>query len=233
MNSKKILCVIPARGGSKGIPHKNIKELNGKPLIYYSIDVAREIFEDEDICVTTDDQQIIDVVEKYGLTVPFIRPSFLATDQATTQDVLKHALNFYEQKGLSYDVLLLLQPTSPYRLKRHLEDAINLFTDNLDMVVSVRESSANPYYNLYEEDEFGYLHLSKGEDNFTRRQDAPKVWEYNGSIYVINTQSLKKSQMSEFFNKIKYLMEDIYSVDIDTSVDWMIAEELLKKLNNH
>ena len=231
MNDRKILCVIPARGGSKGIPYKNIKELNGKPLICYSIDVAREIFKDEDICVTTDDQQIIDVVEKYGLHIPFVRPSYLATDQATTQDVLKHALDFYEKKGLLYDAILLLQPTSPFRLKRHLEEAINMYTDNCDMVVSVKESSANPYYNLFEEDGFGHLHISKGKGNYTRRQDAPKVWEENGSIYVINSQSLKTLKISDFPRKIKYPMENIYSVDIDGSLDWAIAEELSKSIN--
>ena len=210
MDSKRILCVIPARGGSKGIPFKNIKKLNGKPLIMYTIDIARQIFADEDICVTTDDQQIIEVVENCGLHVPFVRPSYLATDQATTQDVLKHALDFYEIKGLLYDIVLLLQPTSPFRLKKHIEEAINMYIDDYDMVVSVKESLANPYYNLFEEDEYGHLHISKGKGNYTRRQDAPKVWEYNGSIYVINVQSLKRSPMSEFLYKIKYPMEDIY-----------------------
>ena len=229
MDNRKILCVIPARGGSKGIPYKNIKDLNGKPLITYTIDVARQIFNDEDICVTTDDQQIIDVVENYGLHLPFVRPHCLATDKATTQDVLKHALDFYQQKGLFYDIILLLQPTSPFRLKRHLEEAINLYTDNCDMVVSVKEASANPYYNLFEEDDSGYLYISKGEGNFTRRQDAPTVWEYNGSIYVINSKSLKTSMISDFSCKIKYPMENSYSVDIDTPLDWIIAEELLKK----
>ena len=229
MSNRKILCVIPARGGSKGIPHKNIKLLNGKPLIIYTIDIARQIFNDEDICVTTDDQQIIDVVEKYGLHVPFVRPFDLATDHATTQDVLRHALDFYEQKKQFYDVILLLQPTSPFRLKQHVEEAIKLYTDNCDMVVSVREASANPYYNLFEEDEFGYLHISKGKGNFTRRQDSPTVWEYNGSIYVINSKSLKTLMISDFSCKIKYLMENIYSMDIDDSLDWIIAEELLQK----
>jgi len=228
MNGRKILCVIPARGGSKGIPHKNIKELNGKPLIYYSIDVAREIFKDEDICVTTDDQQIIDVVEKYGLHVPFVRPSYLATDQATTRDVLKHALDFYEKKGLLYDIILLLQPTSPFRLKRHIEEAINLYTDNCDMVVSVKESSSNPYYNLFEEDDFGNLHISKGKGNYTRRQDVPKVWEYNGSIYVINAKALREMSMNDFTKKKKYCMTNIYSIDIDSSYEWIITENILK-----
>ncbi len=228
IDKKNILCVIPARGGSKGIPYKNIKELNGKPLITYSIDVARQLFSDENICVTTDDQQIIDVVENYGLHVPFVRPVHLATDRATSHDVLIHALEFYEQKGLVYDIILLLQPTSPFRLKRHLEEAMNLYTDSCDMVVSVKESSANPYYNLFEENAQGFLYISKGSGHYTRRQDTPTVWEYNGSIYVINSRSLKKCKMSEFLHKIKYPMDSIYSVDLDTSLDWMVAEELLK-----
>jgi N-acylneuraminate cytidylyltransferase len=229
MNDKKILCIIPARGGSKGLPGKNIKPLNGKPLIAYTIDIARQIFNDEDICVTTDDNKIIDVVENCGLQVPFVRPLHLATDQATSQDVLRHALDFYEQKEQFYDAILLLQPTSPFRLKRHLEEAIQLYTDNCDMVVSVKEASANPYYNLFEEDEFNYLHVSKGSGKFTRRQDAPIVWEYNGSIYVINAHSLKEYEISDFSCKIKYPMEDIYSIDIDTPLDWIIAEEILRK----
>jgi len=231
MKHNNILCVIPARGGSKGIPYKNIKELNGKPLIAYSIDIARQFFKDEDICVTTDDQQIIHTVEKHGLGVPFIRPAFLATDEASSQDVLKHALAFYEQKGKDYDTLLLLQPTSPFRLKRHLEEAMNLYNADCDMVVSVRESSANPYYNLFEENEFGFLQISKGNGGYTRRQDAPVVWEYNGSIYVINANSLKNSVIAAFSNVIKYPMEEMYSIDIDIPLDWVVAEELIKQ--NH
>ena len=229
MTEKKMLCIIPARGGSKGIPFKNIKELNGKPLILYSIDIARQIFNDDDICVSSDDQDIIDIVERFGLKVPFVRPQYLATDHASTQDVLIHALDFYEQKGQSYETLLLLQPTSPFRLSKHIEEAINLYRD-CDMVVSVKKASANPYFNLFEENELGFLHISKGDGAFTRRQDAPVVWEYNGSIYVINCKSLRQVKMSNFLRIIKYPMEPIYSIDIDNHLDWKIAEELIKIL---
>jgi CMP-N,N'-diacetyllegionaminic acid synthase len=229
MVNKNILCVIPARGGSKGIPYKNIKYLNGKPLILYTIDVARQLFKDEDICISTDDQKIIDVVDNYGFYVPFVRPSNLATDQATTQDVLIHALDHSENKNKYYDIVLLLQPTSPFRLKRHIEETINLYNEDCDMVVSVRQASANPYYNLFEEDELGYLHISKGNGEFTRRQDAPTVWEYNGSIYVINSTSLRKCAISKFTHIIKYPMEIEYSIDVDNQLDWIIAEEYLKR----
>lgn len=111
----EILYIIPARGGSKGIPRKNIKLLAGRPLICYSIDVARALTSDENICVSTDDNEIIRVVEEYGLKVPFKRPDYLATDTATTNDVLLHALEYYEAQGKQYDVIVLLQPTSPLR----------------------------------------------------------------------------------------------------------------------
>ena len=110
-----ILVVIPARGGSKGIPHKNIKKLNGKELITYSIDVARQLTSDDNICVSADDDNIIATVENYGLKVAFKRPIELATDSAGTNGVLLHALDFYENQGRTYDVIVLLQPTSPFR----------------------------------------------------------------------------------------------------------------------
>ena len=124
----KILVIIPARGGSKGIPHKNIKPLNGKPLIYYTIDCARAICDDADICVSTDDDEIIQVVEDYGLKVPFKRPAELATDTAGTYEVLLHALNYYEQQGRHYDVVMLLQNTSPFRAAEHVKEAITLYS---------------------------------------------------------------------------------------------------------
>src|SRR5690606_37282830 len=112
---KGYLVIIPARGGSKGLPGKNIKKLDGKPLLYYSIDVARKIFAEADICVSTDDENIIACVEQYPLGVPFRRPSELATDATGTYEVLKHAIGFYANKGIFYKYIVLLQPTSPFR----------------------------------------------------------------------------------------------------------------------
>lgn len=220
----KILVIIPARGGSKGIPHKNIKLLVGKPLIYYTIDVARQIVADEDICVSTDDQEIIQCVEVYGLKVPFIRPAELATDTAGTYEVLLHALNFYEQQGKQYDVVLLLQNTSPFRTAKQVKEALALYRYDIDMVVSVKECSANPYYCVFEENQDGYLNICKGDGNITRRQDAPKVYEYNGAIYVINPHSLKQMPLNKFLRRIKYVMDEQSSLDVDTMNDWRMAE---------
>lgn len=228
----RTLVIIPARGGSKGIPHKNIKPLAGKPLIEYTIDVARQVADDCDICVSTDDWDIINLVEKYGLKVPFVRPAHLATDTAGTYEVLLHALDFYESNGVFYDNILLLQNTSPFRKAGHVKEALALYNNDIDMVVSVTEVSANPYYNCFEEDENGYLHISKGDGSLTRRQDAPKCWEYNGAIYVINPESLKKMPLGKFTKRVKYVMDKIYSVDLDTPSDWIIAEAIIKTLNS-
>ena len=225
----RYLVVIPARGGSKGIPRKNIKPFDGKPLIYYTIDTARAVCDDEDICVSTDDAEIISVVEEYGLKVPFVRPAELATDTAGTYEVLLHALDFYEKKGNHYDALVLLQNTSPFRTAEHLKEALKLYTPDVDMVVSVKECAANPYYCVFEENGEGFLHVSKGDGTIYRRQDAPRVYEYNGAIYIINPESLKKQHMHQFKKRVKYVMDEMSSFDLDTMTDWKIAEMIKKE----
>lgn len=223
------LVIIPARGGSKGIPHKNIKILGEKPLICHSIDIARKLVPECNICVTTDDHEIIKVVEIYGLQVPFVRPDYLATDTMGTYDVLLHALKFYEDRGKRYDNIILLQCTSPFRRAEDVEGALKLYTPEIDMVVSVKETSANPYYNCFEEGPDGFLSISKGNGCYHRRQDAPKAWEYNGAIYIINPSSLKEKPMSSFTKVVKYVMDDIHSIDLDTMFDWKLAELVLKE----
>lgn len=226
----KTLYVIPARGGSKGIPHKNIRPLAGKPLIGYSVDVARQLADDTDICVTTDDPAITAVVEAMGLKVPFLRPAELATDKSGTYEVLLHALDFYEQRGIHYDCLVLLQPTSPLRTADDVRRAMALYSDDIDMVVTVKEAASNPYYNCYETDADGYLTISKGDGSFTRRQDAPKVWEYNGAVYVINTASLRRCPLGQFRRRRMSEMDAARSVDLDTELDWLVAEKMMESL---
>lgn len=222
------LVIIPARGGSKGIPNKNIKLLNNKPLIQYSIDVANSLQIEKTICVSTDSDKIKSTVQALGTTVPFIRPEHLATDTASSQDVLLHAITHYETQGKTFDAVLLLQPTSPFRTTEQVENAISLFNKNLDMVVSVKEAEANPYYNLFEENENQFLEPSK-KGHFTRRQDCPKVWEYNGAIYVINIEALKSKKMSEFKHIKKYEMDALTSTDIDNPIDWKWSEFILNQ----
>lgn len=225
----KSLFLITARGGSKGIPHKNIKPLNGKPLIYYTIDVARLFADDEDICVSTDGDDIIKTVEDYGMYVPFKRPDELASDTAGSYEVILHAVKFYEDKGIYYDNVVLLQPTSPFRTKEDVEGCIANYDDMCDMVVSVKSASANPYYDIFEEDSRGHLVISKGDGKITRRQETPKCYEYNGAVYVINIDSLKARHMNDFQKIRFYEMSEIHSVDLDTMLDWKYAELLIQE----
>jgi N-acylneuraminate cytidylyltransferase len=228
----KPLIVIPARGGSKGVPRKNIKLLNNKPLIHYSINVAQELFENNIICVTTDDAEIKEVAEQTGLHIPFLRPAELATDAAGTYEVLLHAISYYESQGYFADTLILLQPTSPFRTSQQISEAIKLYSENIDMVVSVKETKANPYYLLYEENNKGLLEKSK-KASFARRQDCPKVWELNGAIYVINIKSLKEKPISSFDKIVKFEMNEFTSHDIDTQLDFDFSEFLKSSKNQY
>lgn len=223
----KALFLIPARGGSKGIPHKNIKPLGGKPLICYTIDAARKVApSDTDICVSTDDDEIIRVVEEYGLHVPFKRPDALAQDGSGTYEVILHALDYYAAQGKEYDVVVLLQPTSPFRSGVHIHEAMALYTPECDMVVSVAEAKSNPYYVMFKEDGEGFLqHVLQG--NFVCRQDCPKIYEYNGAVYVMNVAALRTKPLSTFTKNRKYLMPVSVSIDLDTMDDWKYAEFLI------
>lgn len=223
----RVLFVIPARGGSKGVPGKNIKLLAGRPLIAYTLDAAKAVSSFEDICVSTDSLEIKDVVEREGVPVPFLRPAELATDTATSESVLLHALDYYEQNGKTYEYVVMLQATSPLRTGKHLHEALKMIDGQTEMVVSVKETDSNPYYVLCEEDGDGFLRLSK-ESSFTRRQDCPVVYELNGAIYIMDVNALRKKGM-RLLNRRKFLMDGIYSIDIDTALQFDIAELIINK----
>ena len=218
------LFLVPARRGSKGIPRKNIKNLTGKPLIYYTLDSIKDIVPIDNICVSTDDREIREKIEAYGIKVPFLRPTEFATDTSTSQEVIEHALNFYKQNGRQFKGLVLLQPTSPFRNSQHVIEALDLFSENIDLIVSVKITSANPYYVLFEENPVGFLELSK-KGNFSRRQDCPIVYERNGAIYIYN---LSRAYQNPKRQK-KYIMDEISSIDIDNEFDWILAEYILSK----
>ena len=224
----KALVIIPARSGSRGIPGKNIKLLGDKPLIQYSIDAAIKVFNKEDILVSTDSKEIKVIAENCGLNVPFLRPDELATDFTSSQDVILHAIDYTQQCGQNYDTVVLLQPTSPFRNAQHIEEAIKLYDKRLEMVVSVKVSDHNPYYTLYEESDNGFLTQSK-KAKFTRRQDCPNVYAYNGAIYVMSIDALKTKSIAEFDKVKKYEMSELHSIDLDTPLDWDLAEIVLNK----
>lgn len=226
----KPLVIITARGGSKGVPGKNIKLLADKPLIQYTVETARKVFPDHIICVSTDDADIKTFVEKLGLNVPFLRPVELAQDDSSSYDVLLHAINYYLSLGYNPDVTILLQPTSPFRTSNHIIEAMNLFDEDCEMVVSVKKSKANPYFNLFEQNKDGFLAKSK-VGSYKRRQDCPDVFEFNGAIYLFKTEVLLAKNINEFTKIRKYEMDEMSSHDIDTELDWKIAEIIIENRN--
>lgn len=225
----KILYLIPARAGSKGLPNKNIKLLGGKPLFMYSVDFAKAILKPEDkICISTNDTQLIEIAKQEKIEIQFQRPDFLASDTASTYDVMLHAIDFFDERGIFFDALFLLQPTSPFRNNQDFNNIISTYETGCDMAVSVCLAKENPYFSLFEETNDGYLHQSKQAD-FTRRQDAPNVYSYNGSMYLINIQELKKKKLNQFTRIKKVEMPKERSIDIDTMEDWILAEYYLTK----
>lgn len=209
------------------MPRKNIKLLGGKPLIYYTIEAARSVFKDEVICVSTDDLEIKDIVEKTGLKVPFLRPTELSTDLAGSAEVIDHAINFYEfQLGYVPDTIILLQPTSPFRNSNHIVEALKLLDGNCDAIYSVIETKSNPYFVLVEESPEGWLKKML-DAPYTRRQDLPTVYELNGAIYIYSRDFLKNRNLSSKIRK--FVMDKRFSLDIDEDLDFKIAEFFLEK----
>jgi CMP-N,N'-diacetyllegionaminic acid synthase len=220
------LFVIPARGGSKGVLNKNKRLLNGKPLIVYTIEEALKVTSAEHICLSTDDQEIVEIGKRMGLSTPFLRPASLAQDDSSSRDVLLHSIDFYTSKGINYHSVVMLQPTSPIRKAEDIKGALDVFNDEIDCVLSVVETKSNPYFVLFEENEIGQLKKSK-EGFFQRRQDCPKVYELNGAIYVIRVNSLRKSEITLMDNLVKYEMPKERSIDIDTELDFQIASFII------
>jgi CMP-N-acetylneuraminic acid synthetase len=231
----KILGLIPARGGSKGIPGKNIKNLDGKPLLQYTFESAKNSKLLSKVILSSDDPEIIAVAEEIGLEVPFRRPTALAADDTPTLDVVKHALNYFAQKGQNFDAVCLLQPTTPFRRSGLIDEAIGKFiSGNFDSLLSVKEVPAefNPHW-VFEENESGSLRLATGEKEIiSRRQELPVAYHRDGAIYITKTEVLQK-QNSLYGNSIGFIDStgDPY-VNIDTQEDWKKAERLLTILSD-
>ncbi len=223
----RILGLIPARGGSKGIPRKNIKLLHGKALIAYSIESALACSLLDQVVVTTDDDAIAALSKSLGASVPFIRPAHLAADHSPTIDTVMHALSFFEKDNQFYDAVCLLQPTVPFRNPEDINEAIQKFINaKADSLISVREVPHiyNPYW-IYEQDpQTGFLKLAvSAEQIITRRQDLPSAYHRDGSIYITKS-NVVQTQKSLYGNKIiHHLMKRSPDINIDTMDDWTAA----------
>lgn len=216
---RRVLAVIPARGGSKGLPGKNLLSANGKPLIAYSIEAALQSKSVDQLIVSTDDDEIMEVAQRYGATVPFRRPTNLATDTASTVDVIAHALDSLP----GYEVVVVLQPTSPLRTPTDIDDALQSFEKSgAAACVSVSPVEQSPYW-MYTVDEHNRLHpLIDEERQVSRRQDLPAVYTLNGAIYVIDVNVFFRYRTFIPAGTVSYLMPRERSLDIDTAEDFEI-----------
>lgn len=232
----KTLFLIPARAGSKGLPKKNTKNLGGKPLIAYTIEFALQNANKNDIiCISTNDNDVLEIAKKnYGLELPFIRSEELSNDTASIFDVLTDALNFYKQKGHVFKKIMLLQPTSPFRIQNDFELISNIYKKtNADMIVSVKRSKESPYFTIFEEDKKGYLKKVITSSTYLTRQACPPVYVYNGSMYLVNAAKFLELKNFNFEKIVKYVMPDSRSIDIDTQTDWILAEYYQNNYNEN
>lgn len=229
----RILTLIPARGGSKRLPGKNIRLLGGKPLIAWSIDIAKESKEICDILVSTDDPEIKVISTEAGAYVPWLRPAELATDTASSVDVALHALDWYENENGIVDGLLLLQPTSPFRSAATVQRGIELFRLNgRKPVLGVSPTHEHPMWALKMAGD--YLVPFMQEHGFrTRSQDLPPAYVVNGSFYLISPSDLRTYLSFVSENIMALLIESAQeAVDIDTEWDWKMAEYIAMSLDN-
>lgn len=235
INSLKILALIPARSGSKGVLDKNIRMLGQKPLIAYSIEAALRSSSINRTIVSTDSEIYSAIAKNFGAEVPFIRPAYLAEDNTASIDVVVHALEYLSEKGDYFDAVCLLQPTSPFRTKDFIERALEQFMHSgADALISVLPvpHEYNPHW-IFEPTKDNYLKIATGEDTIIkRRQELPPAFIRDGSIYITKTTVLLNKK-SFYGDKLSYIINDPnLSVNIDTEQDWKKAEEKLYLLQD-
>jgi len=226
----KIIASVCARGGSKGVYKKNIRQLAGKPLIAHTIETALKCKDIDRVIVSSDDHEIIKISEEYGAEAPFIRPKELAEDTSPKWPVFQHLVKYLEDnKGENVDILVDLDPTSPLRKVQDIENCIDMLKNSeADIIVTVQKSRKNPYFNMVEQcGEYVSL-VKKNINPVTRRQEAPAVYSMNASIYAVWRDFLF-SHDSIFDGKVKaYVMSEL-AIDIDSEIDFQFIEFLIEK----
>ncbi len=235
INGKSVLAIIPARGGSKGLPGKNIKELCGKPLVAWPICTAKNSSYVDKIIVSTDDPKIGEIARQEGAEVPFLRPSELATDISTTISVIIHAVNFLLKRGESFDYCLLLEPTSPLTEKHDVNEALELLDSmrsKADAIVGVSEViSTHPVFDV-RITRGGLISPYVGEDFSAagRRQDLEKLYFFDGSLYISDMKTLLEKQTFYHSRTLPYITPKWKSFEVDDIVDFICIEAIMKNL---
>ena len=227
-----VIITICARGGSKGLKDKNIKLLNGKPLINYTIKQAKElnIYFSADIALSTDSDKIIQVSSECGLDTEYQRPKYLSKDNSGKIDVINHVLQYEEKKKKTYDYIIDLDVTSPLRTKEEINKAFEILINNIEAlnIFSVSKPHRNPYFNMVELNESGYVELVKNIGPIMSRQNAPIVYDVNASFYIYRRRFFIEKWKTSITNKtLSYLMNHL-CFDIDTIHDFEYMEFLIK-----
>ena len=236
IDGKRILGLIPARGGSKGLPRKNILPFCGKPLVLWPVEAAQKSSFVDRILVSTDDPEIAGVVASSGIEVPFLRPSQLATDTASSADVITHTLTWLEHRKELYDFIILLEPTSPFTESEDIDEALKLLSENgrcADSIVSIsRVQSTHPEFDVvlgdsglikpYSRDHFGVP---------KRRQEIEPIYFLDGSLYASDVKTFKAKKTFCHDRTLGYIVPKWRAIEIDDQIDWICAEAIMAKLS--
>jgi CMP-N,N'-diacetyllegionaminic acid synthase len=232
-NRPNVLGVIPARGGSKGVPRKNIAVLNNKPLIAYTIESALNSNLLTDFVVSTDDEEIREVAKRFGAKVPFIRPSKLATDDAPSIPVIQHAVSYMEKaESIQYDLIMMLQPTTPFRIAIDIDSSIeNLLSSGADSLVSVVDVEGHHPFRMKRIIGGNKLinYIDQGFEDMRPRQSLPKVYLRSGAIYLATRELVMSGHSFVGDNCQAYEMPNERAVNIDTQIDFLLADLLIKR----
>ncbi|MGF1825807.1 acylneuraminate cytidylyltransferase family protein [Vibrio splendidus] len=229
--TKKFVGLVTARGGSKGLPRKNVLPINGIPLIGLTINAAKKCKLISEVYVSTDDAEIAEISEQFGAKV-IQRPDHLANDIASSIDVISHAIEWLTERQEPFEDMVLLQPTSPLRTCTHLSEALIKYTErNASLVISVFEPAHTPIKSYIQSDDGSLSGLYSNEAPYERRQDLPKAFQPNGAIYAFSVAEFKKINHFPRANVFPYLMSEANSADIDTIEDLKLVEKRLKELS--
>ena len=229
--NKTFLGIIPARGGSKGLPGKNIKELCGKPLIAWSIESGLKSKYLDEVMVTTDSKDIANIAKQYGASVPFLRPDVLASDTATSFDAIKHTIEFYKNEfDKEFDYIVLLEPTSPLRETSDIDIAIEqLFNSNADSIVGIcKTEDQNPAFLVFKNEKDFISGYENHDMKVLRRQDIKDVYFFEGTIYISKTDVLLNKKTFYHENTIGYVVPKYKSLEIDDIDDFIMVEAIMK-----
>ena len=225
------LCIIPARGGSKRIPRKNIKPFMGKPIIAYSIDAALNSGVFDEVMVSTDDEEIAEVARQYGASVPFLRSAETSNDYATTVDVLMEVVNKYKERDKIYDTICCLYSTAPFVTSDRLKEASSQISDMIDACFTIVQYSY-PIQRSLRINEANCVEMKFPEHLKSRTQDLEKVYHDAGQFYFVKTDTLIKEKTVWCKRTVPLILSELEVQDLDTLTDWQLAEmkyQLLKK----